>query len=264
MMVWEHVPDFHLCKAYWCPKEGKASGRPLGDLSINTDETAKAATDYYREIRHPTTEDIARMVHEFWLRQQDLRLLKMDLKGAYAPLSFRPGDAGLFAMLLYFQLAGIFGWAGTPAAFQVVTRAMSWELRHVLLRRTLMYVDDIVGIGFVDEIAADIAKTRDICACLLGSGSVSDEKTEFRRRLDIIVNTLCLDAEQVFIVPKNFLKALHGFATTDVNARVNLRTAQRLASWGTRYAKICRVMRPFCSYLNTWGRTDAHARTGQG
>ena len=49
------------------------------------------------------------MVHDFWieackkdprLRQQDLRLLEMDLKGAYTLLSFRPSDAGLFAMLL--------------------------------------------------------------------------------------------------------------------------------------------------------------------
>jgi hypothetical protein len=64
------------------------------------------------------------MVHDFWteacrkdprLRQQDLRLWKTDLKGAYTILSFRPSDAGLFAMLLtddpvYFKLPGIFGW----------------------------------------------------------------------------------------------------------------------------------------------------------
>lgn len=48
----QHVPNLHLSKAHWCPKKGKASGRPLSDLSnvdgtrINTDETAKAATDY--------------------------------------------------------------------------------------------------------------------------------------------------------------------------------------------------------------------------
>lgn len=97
-MALQYVPNLHLSKAHWCPKKGKASGRPLSDLSnvdgtrINTDATAKAATDYYGAIRHPTIEDIARMVHEFWLeaksrdprlRQQDLRLWKMDLRGAY-------------------------------------------------------------------------------------------------------------------------------------------------------------------------------------
>jgi hypothetical protein len=74
------------------------------------------------------------------MRQQDLRLWKMDLKGAYTLLSFRPSDAGLFAMLLtddlvYFQLARIFGWGSKPAAFQVVTRAITWELRHSLRSR---------------------------------------------------------------------------------------------------------------------------------
>ena len=58
-----------------------------------------------------------------------LRLWKMDLKGAYTLLSFRPKDAGLFGMeligdLVYLQIAGIFGWACTPAAFQTVTRAI--------------------------------------------------------------------------------------------------------------------------------------------
>ena len=79
------------------------------------------------------------MVYDFWmaakkrdpsLRWEDMRLWKMDLKGAYTPLSFRPEDVGMFAMLrsndmVYFQLAGIIGWSGTPAAFQVVTRAIT-------------------------------------------------------------------------------------------------------------------------------------------
>jgi hypothetical protein len=103
----------------------------------------------------------------------------MDLKGTYTLLSFRPSDAGLFAMLLtddlvYFHLAGIFGWGSTPAAFQIVTRAISWELRHSLCSRTLMYVDDIVGVCFVEDVDADLAKTRDICTSLLGSGAVAD------------------------------------------------------------------------------------------
>jgi hypothetical protein len=36
---------------------------------------------------------------------------------------------------------------------------------------------------------------------------------------------------------------------------------KRLASFGTRYGKICRVMRPFCGalYRITWGRVDEHA-----
>ena len=78
-------------------------------------------------------------------------LWKIDLKGAYQLLSFRPEDVGLFAMrlsddLVYLHFVDIFGWSRTPAAFQVVTRAVQWELGLALEGRTLMYVDDIVGV----------------------------------------------------------------------------------------------------------------------
>ena len=280
-MAQECVPNLHLSKAHWTVKKGKPSGRPLGDLSnvdgtpLNTDQTAEAAVLFYGEIRHPTIEDIAVMVYDFWaaaklrdpsLRWEDVRIWKMDLKGAYTLLSFRPEDVGLFAMLLtedivYFQLAGIFGWSGTPAAFQVVTRAITWELKHALRSSTVMYVDDIIGVCFAVDLESDLAITRGICTDLLGSGAVADDKTEHGVRLDVIGYTLDLTQERVLIARKNFLTALHGFITTDVTKRLNLKAAQRLASWGTRYGKICRVMRPFCGALNrmTWGRTDSFA-----
>ena len=264
-MAQECVPNLHLSKAHWTVKKGKPSGRPLGDLSnvdgtpLNTDQTAEAAVVYYGEIHHPTIENIAVMVYDFWaaaklrdpsLRWEDVRIWKMDLKGAYTLLSFRPEDVGLFAMLLtedvvYFQLAGIFGWSGTPAAFQVVTRVITWELRRALQSSTVMYDDDIIGVCF-----ADALETRGVCTDLLGSGAVADDKTKHGVRLDVIGYTLDLTQELVLIARKNILTALHGFISTDVTQRLNLKAAQRLASWGTRYGKICRIMRPFCGALN--------------
>ena len=124
-----------------------------------------------------------------------------------------------------------------------------------------MYVDDIIGIGFEKDITADLALTKNICTTLLGSCAVADDKTEVGRRLDVIGYIVDLDTGRVLISKKNFLTALNGFLNADTTARINLRTAQRLASWSSRYGKICRVMRPFCSalYRMTWGRTDPHA-----
>ena len=158
--------------------------------------------------------------------------------------------------LFYLQIAGIFGWAGIPAVFQVVNRVRTWELRHALRSSTLMYVDDIIGGCFAEDVDQDLARTRDICTSLLGSGAVADDKTETGTRLDIIGYSVNLGTRRVSIARKNFLTALHGFVGIDVTKRLNLRTAQRLASWGTRYGKIYRVMRPFCGALKalTWGR----------
>jgi hypothetical protein len=124
---------------------------------INTPETAAASAEQYGEIRHPTIEDIAEMICKFWKKTLErdptaqwssLRIWKMDMKGAYTLLCFPPDQAGLFAMLLTddLQIAVIFGWAGTPAAFQVVTREITWESRHCLWSDITMYVDDIIGV----------------------------------------------------------------------------------------------------------------------
>jgi hypothetical protein len=108
----QHVPNLHLCKAHWTVKKGKPSGRLLGDLSnvngtkINTDETAATATAHYGQIRHPTIDDIAVMIDDFWkaakardpsVKWANMRIWKMDLRGAYTLLSFRP--VGFFGML---------------------------------------------------------------------------------------------------------------------------------------------------------------------
>ena len=124
-----------------------------------------------------------------------------------------------------------------------------------------MYVDDIIGIGFEKDIAEDLALTRSICTTLLGPDAVADDKTEVSRRLDIIGYVIDLDTGRVLISKKNFLTAFNGFLKADTTERINLRAAQRLASWSTRHGKIYRVMRPFCSalYWLTWGRTDPHA-----
>lgn len=121
-----------------------------------------------------------------------------------------------------------------------------------------MYVDDIVGVSFECDLEHDLRRTKEVCTDLMGPRSIADDKTEHDTRLDMIEYTIDLTTEQVLISLKNFLATLHGFITIDVTKRINLPIAQRLASWGTRYGKICRVMRPFCGALNrvTIGRRN--------
>jgi hypothetical protein len=67
----------------------------------------------------------------------------------------------------------------------VVTRAIAWEVKHELKSRTVIYVDDIIGVGFTEDIEADMAEARRICVDLLGSTSGVDDKTELGVCLDV-------------------------------------------------------------------------------
>ena len=93
-------------------------------------------------------------------------------------------------------------------------------------------------------------RAKDICTSLLGPNAVADEKSETGTRLEVIGYTIDLDRSLVSIARKNFLTAVHGFMAIDLSGKTNLRTMQKLASWGSRYGRICRLMRPFCGALN--------------
>jgi hypothetical protein len=71
-----------------------------------------------------------------------------------------------------------------------------------------------------------------------------------------------LQLKLVSISRKNFLNAVYGFFTTDLDKKLKLSTAEKLASWGSRYSKICRAMRPFCGALHraTSGRKSRHVQ----
>lgn len=239
----ETIPRLHLCTAHWAQKKGKKSGRPIRDTTyvdgtaLNTEEATKEAEEYYGLIRHPTIDDIAVMIMDFFMAHganhsgkewSDLRIWKMDLKGAYTLLSFRPNDVSLFGMevtgdLIYLQLCGIFGCACTPAAFQVVTRALKWEFGRALSSSTEMYVDDVICVCFESDLASDMALAKDICTSLLGPNAVADEKSETGRRLEVIGYTIDLNLKLVSIARKNFLTAVHGFMVIDLDGRASLK-----------------------------------------
>ena len=158
-------------------------------------------------------------------------------------ISFRPDDVGLFAVevtdeQVFLQFCGIFGWTGTPAAFQVVSRALSHELNQSLT----VYVDDMCGVCLSWDLDNDLVLCKSICRNLLGPDSVADDKTECGTRLDFIGYSVDLNSQTVSIARKNFLRSLHGFLSIDLEGTINLPTAQKLASWSTRYSLICNVM----------------------
>jgi hypothetical protein len=260
--------------AHWAPNKDKVQGRALidgsdetvEDSTINGIEVRDKANDLWGIIQHPTMADIINMILEFWDEVQvqypeatwdDLVLWKMDLKGAYTLLSFRPEMAKLFgielvnddkanaAQFAIFLICGFFGWTATPAAFQVITRALLFELRRTTKGRVTKYVDDTIGICLRWHLEEEKARANALFTGLLGPKAVAEHKTLAGRRLDTIGYTPDLDKQRLTISQKNFLNTLYGFFSVDVEGMVQVSLVERLASWGSRYATICRHMTVF-------------------
>jgi hypothetical protein len=268
------VVGSHFSMAHWTPQKDKVQGRQLIDSSddsipdsvLNGESVREQAEQFYGAIQHPTITSLMQMILRFYHRARqadptvtwdDICLWKMDLKGAYTLLSFRPSDVKLFGMELtnddesiagqfaIFFLSGIFGWTETPYAFQVVTRAIVYELRKTTSGDLDMFVDDIMGVCLRRDSAAEIATADRLCRGLLGPDAVAQHKTLWGQRLDWIGYAVDSSTQRVTISKKNFLNALYGFFTVNIARKVPVRVIERLASWGSRYSLICRYMRPF-------------------
>jgi hypothetical protein len=263
------APKSHLNPLSWTDNAGKVQGRNLGDCSdggsepgnspLNSDYTKDESDSLWGKIVHPTLTDIIRMILRFFrmaqekdatVKWEDIVIWKMDLKGAYTLLFFKTEDVRLLCsemtddQIVVF-ICGIFGWTGTPAAFQVITRAILWELSLILAGFTLMFVDDIVGVCLLKDLPQELSKTREVCTNLLGSLSVEDKKTAFARRLTVIGYDIDLDKALATVSRKNLLRCIHGFLSVDLDALISVKLLQKLASWGSRYSYIC-------SHLKLW------------
>jgi hypothetical protein len=167
---YKDVPGLHVNPLSWTGNEGKVQGRNLGDCSdrgskpgnspLNSEYTKDESDTLWGKIVHPTLTDIIQMILQFFrmarekdpsVQWEDIIIRKMDLKGAYTLSFFKTEDVRLLCsemtdeQIIVF-ICGIFGWTGTPAAFQVVTRAILWDLSLILLGLALMFVDDIIGV----------------------------------------------------------------------------------------------------------------------
>ena len=270
-------------------KKNKPSGRPTMDCdsrlpnsSLNGPIVKEAIVEIYGPLRHPVIAMFCLMILRVFEKEaarnpevkwSDLVLWKKDLKGAYNLISFRAEDVPLFATeliddkhpeltLIMIFVCGMFGWTGTPGAFNVVSEGLSWELNNNKLHGAcLVFVDDMIGATFAWNLAHDTKAADDLCTTLLGPNAIAIEKNESGRRLDAIGWTLDLgstpDLARLTIAEKNFQNAIHGFFHTDIHRPVPVRDLERLASWGSRY-------RVVCPYLNAFHRDIYFAYKGKG
>jgi hypothetical protein len=92
-------------------------------------------------------------------------------------------------------------------------------------------------------------KAKVLCTSLLPPNVVAEHKSESGRRLDILGYVLDLNKFRLAIARKNVLKAVYGYVSVDLSAKVTVKFMQKLASWGSRYGEVCVIMRPLVRAL---------------
>jgi hypothetical protein len=122
------------------------------------------------KITHPTIRDIAKMADSFYSEERlrnpnakwaDVIMHKLDIKAAFTKMFFDAKDVKHLAMemtdnMVIVFFSGIFRWTGTPAAFQVINRAIVSELLHILQGKVLMHSDDIIVVCMVQTLQSKI------------------------------------------------------------------------------------------------------------
>jgi hypothetical protein len=276
------IPDIHFSPLHWTEKQGKRQGRPIGDCSdggselgnepLNSTETKEQSDLLWGKIHHPSIDDVANMIMDYYdngVRQNinfewnDLEIFTKDLKGAFTLLFFDADDVQHLAMEMtedkvIIFICGIFGWPGTPAAFQVINRAIMHELKYALQGMALMYSDDILVVTTKRAASDNMHGTDKVCSDLMGPDSIEDTKTKSGRYLTFIGYDIDLDKRLVAISERNIMRTLYGFLNVELQKPIKVKTMQKLASWASRYSKIFIHIKPFVSvlYAEYAGKSD--------
>jgi hypothetical protein len=153
---------------------------------LNSQYTKDESNRIFGNIVHPVIGDVARMILDFestsGFSRSDIRLWKFDLRKAFNLLTYEPDAISRLGLELsdgqfMFFLAGVFGLTGMPMAFQVVTRAILWEVRLLIRGRLIMYVDDGIGICHYSDLLFDQSTTFSFIEGLLGNKAIEHIKT---------------------------------------------------------------------------------------
>ena len=249
-------------------KSGKAKGRPTSNYTygklpsrLNTKEVKDLSIAMCGNIDLPTVTDLARMVLEqvdrvvaLGLSSKDLVLWKMDLKGAFTLLFFKPSDCGLLALpmtgnLVYIPIAGNFGLTLFPFFFNVISRSLRRRILQMIKGGCCIYSDDIQGCCLLSELQSELAIVRRCISDLLGSDAIAEDKTDVGRVVEWIGWSFDLDTMSISLAERNYYKTLYGFLSIRRGQQLRVKTLHTLSSWASRYVFICPEMTPFSGYL---------------
>ena len=186
-------------------------------------------------------------------------IFKMDMADAFSLFTMHADDVRLLGFLLtddilQFEITGSFGKTDYPYVFNVFTNVVRREATKRIVQAVMdMYVDDVMGCTLVGQLTNNISIIKSFIEAVWGIGSVSDRKTlTSETMLEWIGYDVNIIEQTVRISKKNRIKFIRILFRVDEDKGISVRDIMRLASYASRYVKICRVMTPYsCHLYNT-------------
>ena len=247
-----------------------SSNAPPDTHPLNSVHVKEHAKMLWGKIASVTIDVLIVKIYLFMLAHPGMifELFKMDMADAFSLFTMHAEDIHLLGFLLtndliQFEITGSFGKTDYPYVFSVFTNVVRREgLRRLIDAIMDMYVDDIMGISLAGErTTANLVILKSFVESVWGRGSISDKKTlRSLTSLDMIGYEVDILQQTVRMSQSNRFKMIRVLSRVKEEEGLTILDLMRIASYATRYTKICLVMAPFtCHIYNMlcW-RTNLH------
>ena len=244
-----------------------SSNAPEGTHPLNS-EYVKALARLMWGLIDPVTIEALVIKLDIFMEEHvgmPFEVFKMDMANAFSLFTMHADDVHLLGFLLtddliQFEITGSFGKTDYPYVFNVFTNVVRREgARRIIQAIIDMYVDDVMGISIAGErLTENLRILKEFVENVWGKGSISDSKTlRDERRLDMLGYEVDIIEKTVRMSQSNRYKTIRVLSRVKEEIGISILDIMRIASYATRYTKICLVMAPFtCHIYNalTWRR----------
>ena len=260
-----HIPDAHFSLVHCNLEPGKlrlitdSSNAPEGTHPLNSEYVKDKAKETWGRINPVTIETLIVKIFTYMLENpgEELELFKMDMADAFSLFTMHADDVHLLGFLLtndliQFEITGSFGKTDYPYVFNVFTLVVRREATKRVVQAILdMYVDDIMGISASGARLSDnLQKIKVFVESVWGKGSISDTKTlRSLRSLDMIGYEVDIIDKVVRMSQSNRYKTIRVLSRVKEEEGIAVIDIMRIASYATRYTRICLVMAPFTCHI---------------
>ena len=136
-----------------------------------------------------------------------------------------------------------------PYAFNVATKVLRMQISSKIKGYVVMYVGDVIGFCAEGDLVSDMSIAKCVIECMFWPNTVAEDKTDSGTNLDVIGWNLDCRNKTFSLSERNADRALWRFLQLDEEGLVAISDLDTIASLASRYALVCREMKPYVGHL---------------